>query len=49
MNRQARKEELDKRLKAVNAANALMAIFGYHLDQDSEKKAREWEQEYNAL
>ena len=49
MNRQARKEELDKRLKAVNAANALMAIFGYHLDQDSEKKARKWEQEYNTL
>ena len=44
-----RKEELDKRLKAVNAANALMAIFGYHLDQDSEKKARMWEREYNAL
>ncbi len=49
MNKQARKAELDKRLKAVNAANALMAIFGYHLDQDSEKRASEWEREYNTL
>lgn len=42
---QARKDELKKTLTAVDTANALMAIFGLHLDEASEQKVAEWRNE----
>lgn len=42
---QARKDELKKTLTAVDTANALMAIFGLHLDEASEQKVAEWRSE----
>ena len=42
---QARKDELKKTLTAVDTANALMSIFGLHLDEASEQKVAEWRNE----
>lgn len=42
---QARKDELKKTLTAVDTANALMSIFGLHLDEASEQKVAEWRTE----
>ena len=46
---QARKDELKKTLTAVDTANALMAIFGLHLDEASEQKVAEWRNELNQV
>ena len=42
---QARKDELQKTLSAVDTANTLMSIFGLHLDEASEQKVAEWRKE----
>lgn len=42
---QARKDELQKTLSAVDTANTLMSIFGLHLDEASEQKVVEWRKE----
>lgn len=42
---QARKDELQKKLAAVDTANTLMSIFGLHLDEASEQKVNEWRKE----
>ena len=42
---QARKDELQKTLAAVDTANTLMSIFGLHLDEASEQKVAEWRNE----
>ena len=42
---QARKDELQKTLAAVDTANTLMSIFGLHLDEESEQKVIGWRQE----
>ena len=46
---QARKDELQKKLSAVDTANTLMSIFGLSLDSDSKKKIDDWKTEYSTL
>lgn len=46
---QARKDELQKTLTAVDTANTLMSIFGLSLDSDSKKKIDDWKTEYSTL
>lgn len=45
----ARKEELEKTLKGVNAATALMDIFGLKMDAKSVKKVAKWNTEFQEL
>jgi len=46
---QARKDDLQKTLAAVDTANMLMSIFGLSLDSDSKKKIDDWKTEYYTL
>jgi hypothetical protein len=46
---QARKDDLQKTLAAVDTANTLMSIFGLSLDSDSKKKIDDWKTEYFTL
>lgn len=46
---QARKDELQKTLTAVDTANTLMSIFGLSLDSDSKKKIDDWKTEYSTI
>lgn len=46
---QARKDDLQKTLAAVNTASTLMSIFGLSLDADSKKKIDDWKTEYYTL
>lgn len=47
--RVARKSELDKTLAAVNAASALMEIYGLKLDKESRDKVDGWKKEHNEI
>lgn len=40
------KEELRKKLTAVDTANALMSIFGLKLDSESEEKVKSWRKQF---
>ena len=42
---QARQDELQKTLAAIDAANTLMSIFGLKMDEASEQKVAEWRRE----
>ena len=44
-----KKDELMKKLSAVDTANALMSIFGLKLDKDSQEKVESWRKQYDNL
>lgn len=46
---QAKIKAVETKLKSVDCANALMAVFGLKLDAESEKKVQEWRDELDEL
>lgn len=46
---QAKIKAVETKLKSVDCANALMAVFGLKLDEASEKKVQEWRDELDEL
>ena len=46
---QAKINAVETKLKSVDCANALMAVFGLKLDAESEKKVQEWRDELDEL
>ena len=46
---QAKIKAVESKLKSVDCANALMAVFGLKLDEASEKKVQEWRDELDEL
>ena len=46
---QAKINAVETKLKSVDCANALMAVFGLKLDEASEKKVQEWRDELDEL
>lgn len=46
---QAKINAIETKLKSVDCANALMAVFGLKLDEASEKKVQEWRDELDEL
>ena len=45
----SKKEELEGRLRAVDTANALMDIFGFKMNEESEEKVKSWVEEFKKL
>lgn len=43
--KQAKQDDLEKKLRAVEAANSLMDVFGLKLDKESQKKVEQWQKE----
>lgn len=46
---QSKIKAVESKLKSVDCANALMAVFGLKLDAESEKKVQEWRDELDEL